>query len=109
MANRYIDRFHPYSVQEVVYDPIEESFSLTEPTIGTYSLDQPNFNVREFLSNLVIRWEFRPGSIVYLVWSQNRQSDVGDGSFNLDRDVRNLVDDKPENIFLVKLSYRFGR
>ena len=37
-----------------------------------YGFDKPDFNVREFLSNLVLRWEYNPGSSVYLVWSQTR-------------------------------------
>ena len=37
-----------------------------------YGFDKPDFNVKEFLSNFVLRWEYNPGSSVYLVWSQTR-------------------------------------
>ena len=33
-----------------------------------------DFNVGSFRSNIVLRWEWRPGSIFYLVWQQNRSS-----------------------------------
>ena len=34
-----------------------------------------DFNVRSFRSNLVLRWEWRPGSIFYMVWQQDREAD----------------------------------
>jgi len=42
--------------------------------------------VKEFLSNLVIRWEYQPGSTIFLVWSQNRKAYHNDGSFDFSRD-----------------------
>jgi hypothetical protein len=37
-----------------------------------FGFNNPNFNIRSFRSNLVLRWEWRPGSTAYLVWQQNR-------------------------------------
>lgn len=36
------------------------------------SFRNPDFNVRTFRSNLVLRWEYRPGSTLFVVWSQDR-------------------------------------
>ncbi len=46
-------------------------------TDGTqeFSFNDPSFNVRSFRSNMVLRWEWRPGSTAYLVWQQNRFED----------------------------------
>jgi len=71
--------------------------------------DQPNFNVFDFNLNLVVRWEYRPGSTVYLVWSQNRSESFNNGNFNLWEDVKTLfLETYPRDVFLVKFSYRFG-
>jgi hypothetical protein len=67
------------------------------------------FNVKELHSNLVARWEYRPGSTLFLVWAQGRaQDDLDLGSFRFDRDYRNLFRARPDNTFLIKGSYWFS-
>ncbi len=88
------------------YDIDEDNNGSTD-----YSFRNNNFNYQFFLSNLVVRWEYNPGSSVYLVWSQSRNfynesgrmdyfNDLGD-LFNRDNNI-------PHNVFLIKFSYRFG-
>jgi hypothetical protein len=74
-----------------------------------YTIGYPDFNFKEFKSNLVLRWEYRPGSVLFLVWSQDRSGADPYGDFAFSRDMTNLYDITPRNIFLVKLSYRIGR
>jgi hypothetical protein len=80
-------------------------------TDETVLADQPGgFNVKQFRSNAVIRWEYRPGSALFLVWTQQRQGDLplaGDNSFG--GDYRGLFNLHPDNTFLVKMSYWFNR
>ena len=45
----------------------------------TFTLSNRDFNVRSFRSNVVLRWEWRPGSTLYIVWQQNRESRMSDG------------------------------
>ncbi|MFN8580972.1 MAG: DUF5916 domain-containing protein [Gemmatimonadaceae bacterium] len=67
------------------------------------------FNFKEFRSNSVVRWEYRPGSTLYFVWSQGRQQDGVDlGQFSFSRDYRNLFRSHPMNTFLIKASYWFS-
>jgi hypothetical protein len=67
------------------------------------------FNVKEFRSNLVTRWEYRPGSTVFLVWAQGRgQDDLDAGTFRFQRDYQNLFRTRPDNTFLIKGSYWFS-
>jgi len=76
-----------------------------------YTISKPDFNVKEFLSNLVIRWEYNPGSSLYLVWSQTRSGYNGTGNMDLLNNLGDLFDsgnNKPHNVFLIKFSYRFG-
>lgn len=67
-----------------------------------------DFNFRQFRSNLVLRWEYRPGSLLYLVWTQGRTEDVETGRFAYGSDFSDLFGVHPHNVFLVKLSYRFA-
>jgi hypothetical protein len=64
------------------------------------------FNVKRFNSNAVARWEYRPGSTLFVVWQQGRaQSGVNPGTFEFARDYRDLFSVHPNNTLLVKVSY----
>ena len=80
------------------------------PGSRPFSFDNPDFNSRSLNGDAVLRWEYRPGSTIYLVWTQNRYdgaSYVGD--FDLTRDRTALFRAHPDNIFAVKASYWLGR
>jgi len=111
MADKYEERFHIYTPEQLSYT--DGDFMVDEDRDGTtdYSFGKGDFNVKEFLSNLVVRWEFNPGSSVYLVWSQSRSCFNDSGRmevFNDLGDLFNCKDNKPHNVFLVKFSYRFS-
>ncbi len=111
MADNFHNRFSTYTNQQIYLNG--EQYEIDENIDGTvdYSFDKSDFNVEEFLSNLVIRWEYNPGSSVYLVWSQTRSYSTDTGNLDLVNDLGDLFDsgdNKPHNIFLIKLSYRFG-
>jgi hypothetical protein len=105
MASRYEDRFTATDVR------MEADDYLTDlDGDGEYeSFGNPDFNVRQFQSNAVLRWEYRPGSALFVVWSQGRSASVGDRGFDLSRDLSGLFDLHPTNVFMVKLSYWLGR
>jgi hypothetical protein len=64
-----------------------------------------DFNFRSVRGSAVLRWEFRPGSSMYVVWNENR-SDVSDtGDFKLRRDLSALPNAPSQDVFLVKFSY----
>ncbi len=67
------------------------------------------FNFKQFRSNTVMRWEYRPGSALFLVWQQGRTQDDQDPSqFNARKDFRTLFDAHPNNTLLIKASYWFA-
>lgn len=72
-----------------------------------YGFLNPDFNFFQFRSNLVIRWEYKPGSALYLVWSQGRTGLGVTGDFIYRDDIQSLFDIHPHNVFLVKFSYCF--
>ena len=76
----------------------------------TEAMPEADFNEKSFNASVVARWEYRPGSTLFVVWTQGRdQSDRDAGSFDARRDYRNLFAARPENVFLVKAAYWVGR
>ena len=74
-----------------------------------YSFGDPDFSFVQFRSNLVARWEYIPGSEIFLVWSQG-VTGLDDPRNTLGDALRNQVlDRKKENTFLLKVTYRFVR
>lgn len=65
----------------------------------------PDFNFKQFRSTMVLRWEYRPGSLLYLVWSQGRNHSIRNGSFHFRDDLGTLFGQDAENVFMLKLSY----
>lgn len=64
------------------------------------------FNLKQLRGSAVARWEYRPGSTIFAVWTQGRdQDDRNAGSFTPTRDFRDLFSARPDNTFLVKASY----
>lgn len=65
----------------------------------------PDFRRRSLRSNLVLRWEYRPGSTLFLVWSQSRQASAQEPALQPWSNLRQSFADEGENILLVKLNY----
>lgn len=107
-AAEYTDRFEVFPASRITLS--DDSWLVDEDGNGStdYSFGKPDFNVQEFLSNLVIRWEYNPGSTVYLVWSQTRSNSDAESIFAPGENLGDLFDVKPYNVFLIKFSYRFG-
>ena len=110
IANRYRDRFSIFPANEIVYNSNNNSYAIDEDMNGNtdYSFSNPDFNFRQFRSNLVVRWEYLPGSTLFLVWSQGRTSSASDGSFAYGQDMKQLFGVQPNNVFLIKFSYWFS-
>ncbi len=64
-----------------------------------------DFNLRSLRGNAVLRWEWRPGSTIYMAWQQSRHDLAEVGDFAFGRDRRALFNTRPDNIFLVKVDY----
>ena len=90
-ASRYEDRYQPYADASVAGNP-------------------GGFNYKQLRTNVVFRWEYRPGSTLFLVWSQGRQGQQpNEGTSSWDRDIGDLFRLRPDNTFLVKMSYWLNR
>ena len=111
-AARFNDRVNLYDQNQIsetldadgnaIYT-IDENVDTTED----YSFANPDFSFVQFRSNLVARWEYIPGSEIFLVWSQGVIGSE-DPSEGLGRSLRNqLLNQKKDNTFLIKVTYRF--
>jgi Domain of unknown function (DUF5916)/Carbohydrate family 9 binding domain-like len=70
-----------------------------------HEIDDPNFSLVSLRGNAVLRWEFSPGSTLFLVWTQDRSDSESVGNFETGRALDRLFNAPAENILLVKLSY----
>jgi hypothetical protein len=107
-ADEYTNRYHTFTHTEISYNESDYKYDVDENTDGSndYNFGNPDFNFRQFRSNLVIRWEYLPGSTLYLVWSQGRTNSSTDGTFSYWSDMKDLFDTTPHDVFLLKFSYR---
>jgi hypothetical protein len=108
LARRYADRFHAFGAGEIAYRPDANAYDVSEAGGPSYSFANPDFSFRQFRSNLVVRWEYRPGSSVYVVWSHGRTDSRDDWEQSFGRNWDSLWTTRPQNVFLVKLSYWFS-
>jgi hypothetical protein len=112
-ADRYSDRFHTFTseIQAAVDGEGDPIYQVDEDLDGAtdYSFSNPDFNFQQFRSNFVLRWEYSPGSTVYLVWSQDRTGGEATGEFSARNDFKHLFNNiYPDNVFLIKLNRWFS-
>jgi len=109
LAECYRDRFHAFAPDEITFQPDSNRYIVSEgASQALYSFANPDFSFRQFRSNLVVRWEYRPGSTLYVVWSQGRTGfqPYWDSAFSSNWSA--LWHERSDNVFLVKLSYWFS-
>jgi hypothetical protein len=108
-AAAYRDRFEPFSADQIDFDG--ESYHVDENLDGVfdYSFDNPDFDFRDFNSNLVLRWEYSPGSAFFLVWNQMRSTStlLDDQSFS--DGLSELFAAPADDVILVKFSRWLSR
>jgi hypothetical protein len=112
-AARFHDRFRTFGPAELLAEERPDggrSFLLDLDADGRpeASFADPSFNFRQMRSNAVLRWEYRPGSTFFVVWSQGRTGRDPAGDLAWGRDVRQLLAAPGTNVLLLKLSYWLG-
>jgi len=109
-ASRFNDRFSVFEPSQLTYNPDDNEYMVDENLDGStdYTFPKRDFNFLDFQSNTIIRWEYRPGSTLFFVWTMGKQDYYDSYSSSTGNDINNLFDSHPHNIFLVKFSYRFN-
>jgi hypothetical protein len=84
-ADRHPDRYAPFAYQ-----------------------GNADFNVLSFRTTNVMRWEYKPGSALFVVWQQGREGLTQHGNFQFGRDFGDVFATPSTNTLLVKLAYWFN-
>jgi hypothetical protein len=109
LANKVKNRYRSYTEDQLKIEQGLEFYSIDENLDANidYQVLNPNFDFVQFRSNLVARWEYKPGSEIFLVWSQGSTAFRRDIDVTIPRSLNeNLWDDSLTNTFLIKLTYR---
>jgi hypothetical protein len=109
LADKYDDRFRSFSANEISFANGVYSVDENADGVTDYSFRRPDFNFVQFRSNLIMRWEYKAGSEIYLVWAQGNTPDVGSElSSPLSESLwNNAFADQSRNSLLLKVTYRF--
>jgi hypothetical protein len=116
VETRFNFTFRPGLTLETYIQPLVSAGDYGEPQYleapGTFDFApysglgyDPDFNIRSLRGNAVLRWEWRPGSNLYLAWQQRRFNHAAFGDFRFTRDMRAVFETPADNIFLIKVSY----
>ncbi len=109
-AEPFVSKGQYTNVRELA-DPRAATYDARfQPYTGAEAANPGGFNFKQFRSNVVLRWEYRPGSALFLVWQQGRQDfEDAQGTRSFRGDLNRLFDVHPDNTFLVKISYWLDR
>jgi hypothetical protein len=91
------------------HDLKELARSRTYEFVPVQSGDISTDTIGSLRGNAVLRWEYRPGSTLFLVWTQERSQSDTTGEFDFRSNVADLTRIQPNNVYLVKLSYYWSR
>ncbi len=91
----------------ITYDSKDNEYTVDPDGSGqsNFIFGNPDFNFKSFRANLVFRYEVLPGSILYLVWTNDRDNYENHGNFNVASDFANLWKTETDNVFLLKFTY----
>lgn len=103
-ANEYDNRFSRIrpTLTDNTYEVDEDGNASTD-----YSFYNPDFNFGQFRSNMVVRWEYIPGSTLFLVWNQQVDGLYDSNRGSLNSRINFDFPQQAHNIFLIKYTYRF--
>ena len=110
-ADEFKDRFATFGSDRLTFDKSLNRYSVDLQRDGTadFVFANPDFSVRQLRANTVLRWQYRPGSTIYLVWSQARDNGLLNAGLPVRRELDRLFSTDARNVFLVKASYWIGR
>ena len=111
----------PRRIDKVVYGQDRGTISFNQATSSyrvdpdgsgpaqAFTFDDPDFTSSALRGTAVLRWEYRPGSTLYFVWTQERSGYDPVGSFDFGSARRAILNERPLNVFQIKATYWFGR
>ena len=103
------------TIQDTIYVSPENDSTLVHQIdpdgsgpAARFEVRNPDFTLRSLRGNAVLRWEYRPGSTLFFVWTRSASTTLSHDAIDFGRDVGALFEGDAHNIFLVKVNYRIG-
>jgi hypothetical protein len=99
-------------IGELFYEADRDAYRVDPDGAGSapsFTFGNPDFNLKSLRMNTVFRWEPKPGSAFYAVWTRQQQDATNPGTFWVGRDSSALFSAPSDDIFLIKIAYWFGR
>lgn len=114
LARPRVFEYHSYGadVGAIALDGASGRYTVDPDEAGPavpFSFANPDFNYRSLRFNVVFRWEWRLGSTLYLVWTQQREDYAEVENFRIGRDLRSLFQAPSDNVLMVKMAFWLGR
>ena len=109
-APRYADRLDPLGPDRMTRPSAGAPIDIDVDRDGAtdFTIPDPDFRVVSLRSNAVLRWEFRPGSTLFLVWQQDRRDRFDDAVLDVESGVRDLLQATGTHVFAVKVAWWIG-
>lgn len=106
-SKTYEKRFK--AIEDPVFSAKKNTYSIfdTNNQILDYDFKNPDFSKIQLRSNLVMRWEYIPGSTLFFAWSSNGSKSIKNANQNLNQLSNDLFDLGNSNTFIIKYTYRF--
>ena len=110
-ARATFDVLH-YGPNQLQFDPLTRRYTIDPDADGAappFSFGDPDFNIKSLRLNAVFRWEPKPGSTFYAVWTRQQQDSGNPGVFAPSRDAAAMFRAPGDDVFMVKMAYWIGR
>jgi hypothetical protein len=107
-----VKRVYGRDVGTIAYDDVSRTYTVDPDGAGPaqpFAFNNPDFTTSALRGTAVLRWEYRPGSTLFFVWTQQRSGQDDDGNFDIGRARSMIFNERPMNVFQVKATYWFGR
>ncbi len=104
-AAQFSDRFRDFGPDHLILDAEDVAVDLDADGSPEIDVGEPDFTYISFRSTTVLRWEYRPGSTLFLVWQHGREDYNHDGAFKFGSNLDHMFRIRPKNTFVLKLNY----
>jgi len=101
------DKYGQDNGSTIIYDAGADEYLIDPDGAGEapeFALGNPDFSWRTLKVNMVLRWEYSPGSTAYLVWTQDRSNFDNPGEFGVSDGMGKLLDAPGDDIFMLKVT-----
>jgi Domain of unknown function (DUF5916) len=107
-ARAHDDRYRNYRADQL--ELRDGSYFIDDDRDGAadYEVGVPDFSVRELRATVVGRWQYRPGSAAFFIWSHGQSDATSEGDLRVGRDLAGIIRAASDDVVMLKVNYWFG-